>query len=149
MEKASTAAIKLTAKHRHALQNVLEQFAGKRFRRGDVATWIHPITRPNCWEKADAIAAALVKESLAAGLIRRSGQGYVGTPLNGKSRPLIGGGVAAEFPKSKKLGLDTACPGKWIAVDLETGDIWEGTPEGWKQASAAQRKRAQVALAKC
>ncbi len=29
-----------------------------------------------------------------------------------------------------KLTLNTHVPTKWLAVDTETGDAWQGTPEG-------------------
>jgi hypothetical protein len=37
------------------------------------------------------------------------------------------------FPYQKKtvrLVLDTCLPTKWLAVDLETGDVWRGNTEG-------------------
>ena len=43
-----------------------------------------------------------------------------------------------EVSPTVKLLLDTHLPTKWVAVDRETGDVWEGTLDGgWTKASSA------------
>lgn len=147
-QNESLTAPKVTQKHRDALFSVIDQFDGKAFRRGDLATWIHPLTRPRSWPMADVLAHQVLKDAVKAGQISQRGEAYMASPAVSGSRSLIGGGVAAEFKMSQKLGLDTKCPGKWVSIDLETGHIWMGTELGWRQASAEQRRRAEAALKK-
>ncbi|MFK4705584.1 hypothetical protein ABIC83_002423 [Roseateles asaccharophilus] len=144
----SLTAPKVTQKHRDALSSVIDQFDGKPFRRGDLATWIHPLTKPRSWPLADMLASLVLKEAVTAGQVSQNGEAYVPSAAVNGSRPLIGGGVAAEFKREQKLDIGTKCPGKWVSIDLETGDIWMGTELGWRQANAEQRRRAEAALKK-
>lgn len=45
------------------------------------------------------------------------------------------------------LPLTTRCHGKWLSVDLETGDVWAGSSKGWRRATPAQRQEALACLA--
>lgn len=33
------------------------------------------------------------------------------------------------------LPITTRCPEKWVSLDLETGDVWMGSDDGWRRAS--------------
>lgn len=37
-----------------------------------------------------------------------------------------------------QLTVDTRCPEKWAAVDMETGQVWIGSRDGWRQSTKAQ-----------
>jgi hypothetical protein len=39
-------------------------------------------------------------------------------------RKLLDGTVAQELKKTKTLTIKTKCPGKWILVDKETGEVY-------------------------
>jgi hypothetical protein len=45
------------------------------------------------------------------------------------TRVLVHGTKAVELPEPIELTVRTRCPGKWVFVDLETGDSWV-TPDG-------------------
>lgn len=127
----ATKAINVTEKHRHALVQVIEQFGEARFRRSDLSARVYPLTTPRSRERADAISERLLREAGAAGTIRR--EGHLHWIKVGKGRRLVDGSVVAELPASQTMSLDTRCPEKWLAVDLETGDVWRGSTKGWKR----------------
>lgn len=135
----ATKAINVTGKHRHALMQVIEQFGDTRFRRSDLSARVYPLTTPRSRERADAISERLLREAAAAGTIRR--EGHLHWIKVGKGRRLVDGSVVAELPAAQTLSLDTKCPEKWLAVDLETGDVWRGSTQGWKR-HAGQHGRA-------
>lgn len=58
----------------------------------------------------------------------------------GGGRRLIDGSMAAELGGAQTLRLETRCPEKWLAVDLETGDVWRGTTSGWKRLEEHKRQ---------
>lgn len=139
----ATKAINISEKHRHALVQVIEQFGEARFRRSDLSARIYPMTSPRNRERADAISDRVLRDAAAAGTIRREGhQHWIKV---GQCRRLVDGSVAAELPASQALSLNTKCPEKWLAVDLETGDVWRGMTKGWKRF-AGQHKQAIFAL---
>jgi hypothetical protein len=51
-------------------------------------------------------------------------------------RKLLDGRVAAEADAFCNLPIGTRCPEKWIAVDAETGEVWQGSIEGWAKGSS-------------
>lgn len=54
-------------------------------------------------------------------------------------RTLMDGRVVTEFDAVVNLNINTYCPGKWLAVDLETGDIWAGSEAEiyhWRRATS-------------
>lgn len=59
-----------------------------------------------------------------------------------RDRVLRRGRRVQEFTSEKNLPISTHCPEKWIAVDLETGDVWAGSETGWKRASPEEHKEA-------
>lgn len=135
--------ITITGKHRHALDQVLGAFGETRFRRSDLMARIYLLTTPRNPDRADAISDRVLREAAAAGKIRREGhQHWVKV---GQGRRLVDGSVIAELPAPQSLPLDTRCPEKWLAVDLETGEVWRGTTKGWKRL-AGQHQQAVSAL---
>lgn len=53
-------------------------------------------------------------------------------------RTLLSGRKVPELPAPVTLPLESRCPEKWLAVDLQTGDIWRRGGEGWRRATAEQ-----------
>jgi hypothetical protein len=123
--------IKVTDRHRHALTEVLDTFDGRRFRRSDVADRIYPLTTPRSRERANSVSDQLLREASGIGRIRR--EGHLHWIAVTKSRALIDGTTVAELDQGHQLSLDTRCPEKWLAVDLETGEVWRGSVNGWKR----------------
>lgn len=64
-----------------------------------------------------------------------------------KVRTISSGRQVPELTDTKSLSLDTHCPEKWIAVDLQTGEAWAGGVDGWKRATTDQRKETCACLA--
>lgn len=142
----ATKAVAITERHRGALAQVIATFGERRFRRSDLSTRIYGMTTPRDAERADAISDRLLREAAAAGAIRREGhQHWIKV---GKGRKLIDGSHVAELPSTKKLTLDTHCPEKWLAVDLETGEIWRGSEGTWKRHPGQHQKAVLSLLAK-
>ncbi|AGG89151.1 hypothetical protein [Rhodanobacter denitrificans] len=52
------------------------------------------------------------------------------------TRRLRDGGTVPELTDPVTLSLTTRAPGKWLAVDRETGEVWRGAPDGWQRAEA-------------
>ena len=128
----ATKAINISDRHRHVLAQVVEQFGSARFRRSDLSARIYPMTSPRSWERADAVSDRVLREAAAAGTIRREGHQHWIKATHG--RRLVDGSVVADLPEPQALVLNTKCPQKWLAVDLETGDVWRGTLSGeWKR----------------
>lgn len=141
----ATKAISISDKHRHALAQVVEHFGERRFRRSDLSARLYPLTSPRSRERADAISDRVLREAAAVGTIRREGhQHWVKV---GQGRRLVDGTVVAQLQESQALVLDTKCPEKWVAVDLETGDVWRGTTQGWKRLAGSHQQTAVALLA--
>lgn len=64
-------------------------------------------------------------------MIRR--EGHLHWVKVGQGRVLVDGSKVAELPQPHQLKLDTKCPAKWLAIDLETGEVWRGSAQGWKR----------------
>lgn len=131
MTKASQ--IKITLAMSRELTSLLAEKGSDRFRRSDLSARVYILTTPRSRPRADVIADALIKKAASEGVIVRTGhQHWVKTA---SVRKLKSGGVIAESSQPVELLLNTRCPGKWLSVDLETGDIWHGSLAGWKRAS--------------
>lgn len=136
--------VNVTDKHRHALRRVLAEFGETRFRRSDLSKLIYPMTLPRGWEVADSISDRVLREFAASGLIRREGhQHWIKV---GHGRSLVDGSEVAELPAPQALTLETKCPEKWLAVDLETGDVWRGSTKGWKRLEGQHRQAISALL---
>ena len=125
----------LTAKHTQALEGVLDRFGRTRFRRSDVAAAMYPLTTPRDRQRADELAGQALRQAQASGRIRR--EGHLHWIRTSSTRTLLDGRVVPELDKPVVLGLETKCPGKWLSVDMETGQVWERTATTWKAASPA------------
>lgn len=55
-------------------------------------------------------------------------------------RVLRGGGVASEQDRLVALTISTRVPEKWLAVDMETGEVYRGDSAGrWNRADSDSR----------
>jgi hypothetical protein len=127
------ASLKLTQRQQAAFARFLETRGPAPFRRSDVAEIVYPLqSSPRTAQKADQLAAALIKDAAAAGELRR--EGHLHWVRCSSVRTLKSGRTVAEQPELVQLPISTHAPGKWAAVDLETGEIWSGTDKGWRRA---------------
>jgi hypothetical protein len=128
--------------HRKAVGTFLDQVEGP-FRRSHLVDVLFPLTNPRSRAAAESLSDSSLKELMAAGLIQRHGHLHYTTVQ--AVRKLIDGSLVPELSKVHEIPLSTKCPGKWLAVDCESGAIWVGSTSGWKRASAAERKMAVLA----
>lgn len=126
--------VKISAAHRRALGELFDRVGATPFRRSDLSELLYPITRPRSRGTADTLADALLREVARAGEIQR--HGHLHWMKVQTQRVLRSGRKVPEHAAMATIALNTRCPGKWAAVDLETGEVWAGTPDGWKRASA-------------
>lgn len=127
----------LAPAQRRVVERFLIETTGP-FRRGDLAVRLvasaqsgrGPQERPR--KKADKLAASALRQLANAGRIRRHGhQHWIACTA---TRVLRDGSVVPETQAPVTLSLTTRCPQKWLAVDLETGEIWAGSERGaWRR----------------
>lgn len=107
---------------------------------------LHPLTTPRSRDVANSLADSLMQVWARAGRIQR--HGHLHWVKVSESRTLRSGRVVPEMADLAHLSLNTKCPEKWISIDLETGDVWVGSPTGWKRATALQQQEALGCLPK-
>lgn len=110
------------------------------FRRADVGTIVYPMTTPRDRARASALAAALIADAAKAGHLMRDGHLHWMRTAPGTERRLRSGRLVLEASAPLALSLTTRCPAKWASVDLETGEVWIGSADGWRRASAEIRE---------
>jgi len=123
---------------------LMDVVSHKPFRRSAVSKVVYPHTNPRSLSRADALADKLIQASAKAGELIR--HGHLHWMRAQKGRTLGSGRKVAELADTVELKLSTHCPEKWLAVDLETGDVWAGGSKGWKRASKEQRAEAAGVL---
>lgn len=139
--------VRITPAIRCAWMRFLMDIAGnKPFRRSALSKTLYPLTNPRSRQKADAIADKLIQMAAKAGEIIR--HGHLHWMRAEKGRTLLSRRRVAEYPDKIDLRLTTHCPGKWVAVDLETGDVFIGSRAGWKRADRQHRKEAAKVVKK-
>lgn len=112
---------------------LLSEKGAERFRRSDLSERLFPHTRPRSHPRSVELADSILQAAARAGRIVRTGHQHWMRASQG--RTLKSGRQVAEHKDVLSLELTTHCPAKWVAVDLETGDIWAGSDKGWKRAS--------------
>lgn len=131
--------------HRKAMESFLDTVSGP-FRRSALSQTLYPLTSPRSNQVADALADAMMKDMARDGKIQRHGhQHWIKVS---RSRTLRGGRTVPELGETMSLAWSTYCPEKWLSLDMETGDVWVGSSNGWRNATAAERKEALACLAK-
>ncbi|MCV0441293.1 MAG: hypothetical protein K5880_22085 [Hydrogenophaga sp.] len=127
-----------SSQQRGALSQLLDHVGNMRFRRSDLSERLLALTSPRSRARADALATVLIKEAAAQGRIRRDGhQHWV---ASARGRTLRDGSLVPELNELQQLSLHTRCPQKWLAIDMESGEVWQPTAQGWRRATPAQMK---------
>lgn len=120
---------------------------GARFRLSDVTKVVYPFTVPRSDDVASGFASKLIAEAHKAGRVTREGHLHWRAVPPREGRTLADGRLVAESPRSHKLTVNTRCPAKWAAVDLETGEVFQGTEVGWLRASEPVMDSLEAAVA--
>ncbi len=129
-----------TSQQRSVLSQLLEHFGTNRFQRSDLSDRLLALTSPRSRARADALAALLMKEAAAQGRIRREGhQHWV---ASARGRTLLDGTLVPELDELQQVSLETRCPQKWLAIDMESGEVWQPIAKRWRRATLAQMKLA-------
>jgi hypothetical protein len=136
-------ALKLSPRQNAIVEAFLDSRA-KPFRRGDLSALLYPTTSPRSGEKAAAYADTALRALAKAGRVVRDG--HLHWKVVVAQRRLLSGTLVPERDQPQSLTLTTKAPQKWLALDLETGELWAGSNSGWKRADAAARQAARQAL---
>jgi len=133
--------------HQRIVDRFLEERGDKPFRRQDVAETLYPHIRPRAMGNATALADIFMQQLQRAGRLVKAGHVHWRLVVP-TARTLKSGRQVREHADAQALTLTTRCPQKWVAVDLETGDVWAGSAEGWTRASNAIAGEAATVLGK-
>lgn len=126
-------------------QRFLEERGDQPFRRQDVAVLLYPLGRPRDRQTASVLADRFIQQARGEGKLVKAGHvHWKQVSLN--ERVLKSGRVVRESHELTALTLSTRCPAKWLALDLESGDVWAGTEKGWTRAPYASIAEAREAL---
>lgn len=120
-----------------ACDGLLSSAKGKRFRLSDLSVLVYPFTSPRSHQAAAEHARKLIAAAAKVGRVKRHGHLHWGAVEISAGRTLRDGRVVSVIEGTHKLSITTHAVGKWAAVDLETGEVYEGSATGWKQASPA------------
>jgi hypothetical protein len=126
----------ISAAHQRVIDRFIEAQGSKPFRRQDVADALYPHIRPRVMGNARVVADKAMQSLQRDRRIIKAGHVHWSLVVP-TERTLKCGRVVPEHKDVQQLTLSTHCPQKWAAVDLETGDVWVGSDEGWKHASSA------------
>ncbi len=135
----------ISATHQRVIYRFIAAQGSKPFRRQDIADALYPHIRPRLMDNARALADKAMQALQRERRLVKAGHVHWSLVVP-TSRTLKSSRVVPEHKEVQQLTLSTHCPQKWVAVDLETGDVWAGSNDGWKRATAAVRGEALAAL---
>ena len=120
------------------------------FRKSRLADTLYVHTSPRSRVKADELASIALKMLQKKGKIERHGhQHWIKTT---SFRTMVSGRKVPETEGTHSLCLITRCPGKWIAVDLENGEIYAGgngrEHNQWHEPSKEEMQDLRLVLSK-
>ncbi|RQR65513.1 hypothetical protein DIE18_03430 [Burkholderia sp. Bp9125] len=120
---------------RHWLR-FLEVQGDRPFRRQDFAEVLYQHLRPRKMDVAKEVADEFMERARRAGQLVKAGHVHWKQVTLGE-RKLLSGRIVRDASDVCTLKLETRCPSKWVAVDLETGETWgsDVAGNGWKRAS--------------
>lgn len=129
---------KVSAAQRTAFGKFIETQGSTRFRRQDLAKDLFRVTNPRSMEAANKLADLFLGNLKSMNKLVKDGHVHWRIVV-AEERTLKSGRTVPELPEVMELGLDTRCPQKWAAVDLETGELWVGAAGGWQRADSTVR----------
>lgn len=134
---------------RHWL-HFLEAQGDRPFRRQDVAEVLYPHLRPRKMDVAKEVADEFMERARRAGQLVKAGHVHW-KQVPTQQRKLLSGRIVDEAPEVCRLTLETRCPAKYVAVDLETGEVWGSRAigdAGWMRATSEATADASAILAR-
>ncbi|AYN19528.1 hypothetical protein D3M96_02640 [Alcaligenes aquatilis] len=135
----------LTVDLRQAFEQFLDEQGDRIFIRSDLARYLYPLTEPRSRGGAGYLADLLIRQSCEEGKLVRRGHRYWGRP--GSRRRLLSGAEIEELDVPVELIVRTRVPEKWLAADLETGELWvAGVTRQWVRLPAPARLEVLHAL---
>lgn len=137
---------KVTGVQERVFAHFVEKQGDKPFRRSDLAETMRPHISPRSLAMAGQLADVLIQRARAENKLVKAGHVHWRFVVP-TERTLHSGRTVPELPEVKQLSLDTRCPQKWAAVDLQTGQVWAGTADGWKNADGGVRGEIAAILA--
>lgn len=120
----------MTPKQRSIVESFLDG-RQTRFRRSDIAAALHRSITPRSASRATALADEALRTFARQGRIVR--EGHLHWKVANHLRTLVDGRQLPEHDRTTKLAITTRIPEKWVAVDLETGEVYGGSPQGWRR----------------
>jgi hypothetical protein len=137
---------KVSGVQERVFASFVEKQGAMPFRRSDLAEVLRPHISPRSLAMAGNLADVFIQRTRAENKLVKAGHVHwrFVVPVE---RTLHSGRVVPELPEIKKLSLDTRCPEKWAAVDLQTGEVYVGSPDSWKRADGGVRGEIAAILA--
>lgn len=128
------------ARGMRVLQAILEDRGERPFRRAHLTEALVRSTNSRRGSMRDrlqwaqSLADLTIVKAAREGLIQRHGRMHWAKAC----RTLLDDQPAPELPQPQLLSIQSKCPGKWLAVDTETGEIWQAqaAARGWTRAGA-------------
>lgn len=128
----------VTGSQERVFATFVEKQGDKPFRRQQLAEALRPHTSPRSLDTAGRLADIFIQRMRGTNQLAKAGHVHWKFIVP-TERTLKSGRTVSDMPEVMKLDLSTRCPQKWAAVDLETGQVWMGSADGWKRADATIR----------
>jgi len=125
---------KITPALERKFQSFMDERGAQPFRRQDLASYLYPHIQPRRMEAASGLADAFMNRLHAAGQLKKAGHVHWQLVIS-EERTLLSGRKVRENADVRDLTLKTRCPEKYVTIDLETGDVWVGSSDGFKRAA--------------
>lgn len=123
---------------------------GEKFRRQNFVDHLVTHIRGMNWNRAKEAAAIIWDKAVKAGEIVRGDTNIHWKVASSKVSgvKLLSGRTIPEMDREAKLTIKAKAPGRWVAVNLQTGAVWTGTPVGWISAQATEIQEAHAVLSR-
>lgn len=136
----------VTPANERAFKQFMEEQGDKPFRRQDIAEAIYKTMKPRVLGNAMLIADVFLNRLKASGTLVKAGHVHWQVTVPTVRTLKSGRTVPAATKGTTDLKVITLCPKKWVSIDLETGNVWEGSTKGWTRASSEVRNEAKSIL---
>ena len=117
-----------------------DRVGSKPFRRQQLADFLNEQRRPRNYALAVPLAEKLIQRAIKTGVLSKAGHVHWALGRN-STRKLASGREVTELAGESTLTVHTHAPAKYVLVDLETGDVWSGSPKGWERCDLREVER--------
>lgn len=136
----------VTPANERVFKQFMEEQGDKPFRRQDIAEAVYKTMKPRVMANALRIADIFLNRLKASGALVKAGHIHWRVSVLTERTLKSGRTVPSATEGTTDLKVTTLCPKKWVSLDLETGDVWEGSSKGWTRASPVVRNEAKSIL---